>query len=81
MRLTLFCFTFFILLIFGFTPANGSDGNYHIPDQEVKIILEWQDLPGQQMSPDGKYLLLMHRPPMLNLEDIARPHADESRGS
>lgn len=67
-----FISTVLLLLIF-YTPTQADDGSYQTPNQQIKEILEWPGLPGQQLSPGADYLLLMHRPPMLDLEDIARP--------
>ena len=70
-------FTVFISVIVFSLPsvvtAQDNSFEYKQPDDQIREILEWPGLPDQQMSPDEEYLLLMHRPPMLELSDIARP--------
>ena len=53
-------------------PAEAQDG-YRVPSQEIVDILDAPGLPDLSAAPDGGWVALLERPPMLSLAEIAQP--------
>jgi dipeptidyl aminopeptidase/acylaminoacyl peptidase len=54
-------------------PAPGVEGGYKLPPPEVVEILDAPPTPGVEISPDARWMLLVERPSMPSIEEVARP--------
>ncbi len=54
-------------------PARSDTDGYRTPDEEIVRILDAPDLPETRPGPGGEWLLLLFRPNMPELAELARP--------
>lgn len=54
-------------------PALAQDAGYLLPPPEVVEILDAAPAPTVDLSPDGQWALLIERPAMPSIEEVARP--------
>ena len=62
-----------VFLFLAAPPVLHAQTTYEVPSQEIQDILEAPPLPGLSVSSDGEWAVLIERPSMLALRDIAEP--------
>lgn len=67
--------TLFLLLSFTFTfsAASQESLNYQLPPQEIIDMVDAPGTPGISFSPDASIMLILHRPELPTIEDLAMP--------